>query len=159
MAARKKGEPPNQSKAAKKRQYASRTPQARSYKSPKKVSEAGVGNLPVTVARAAQTIARYVAKNQAKPKPKPSTPKKTTRKNDSQITLDMANKAIKKQKTAPQREEAAAKLKDARRIRNPKNSPEGRAAKAKAEYERAERMQAGYKYKGGSGTRRGRPSR
>lgn len=157
MAARKKGEPPNQSKAAKKRSYASRTPQARSYKSPKKVSEAGVGNLPVTVARAAQTIARYVAKNQTKPKP--STPRKTTRKNDSQITLDMANKAIKKQKTAPQREEAAAKLKEARRIRNPKNSPEGRAAKAKADYERVEKMKAGYKYKGGSGTRRGRPSR
>ena len=42
MAARKKGEPPNQSKAAKKRQYASRTPQARSYKTPGKVTESGM---------------------------------------------------------------------------------------------------------------------
>lgn len=37
----KKGEPANRSKAAKKRQYASRTPQARSYKTPGRVRESG----------------------------------------------------------------------------------------------------------------------
>jgi hypothetical protein len=37
----RKGEPPNRSKAVKKRQYASRTPQARSYKKPGRISESG----------------------------------------------------------------------------------------------------------------------
>ena len=43
MPGKKKGQPPNQSKAVQKRQYASRTPQARAYKTPGKVSESGSG--------------------------------------------------------------------------------------------------------------------
>jgi len=41
MASYKKGQPANRSKAVKKRSYASRTPQARAYKQPRKVKESG----------------------------------------------------------------------------------------------------------------------
>jgi len=85
MAARKKGEPPNQSKAAKKRQYAKRTPQARAnqkktqaYSRPGKITEAGVGNIPVAVARAAMTIAKFASKNKSSAKTKPKTSKPKT---------------------------------------------------------------------------------
>jgi hypothetical protein len=55
MASYKKGQPANRSKAAKKRSYASRTPQARSYKKPKRVSESGMAL--GTVARTAYKMA------------------------------------------------------------------------------------------------------
>jgi len=56
MAGYKKGEPANRSKAVKKRSYASRTPQARSYKTPGRVSESGMAL--GTVARTAFKMAR-----------------------------------------------------------------------------------------------------
>ena len=43
MASKEKGEPANRSKEVKKRTYARRTPQARSYAKPGKVKESGVG--------------------------------------------------------------------------------------------------------------------
>ena len=55
MASYKKGQPANRSKAVKKRSYASRTPQARSYKKPKRVSESGMAL--GTVARTAYKMA------------------------------------------------------------------------------------------------------
>ena len=61
MAARKKGEPPNRSTAAKKRQYAKRTPRARAYgsggsaTSPSRASESGTWQS--AAARAALRIA------------------------------------------------------------------------------------------------------
>jgi len=50
--AAKKGQPPNQSKSAKKRAYAKKTPQARAYSKPSKVKESGSAGY--AAARAAQ---------------------------------------------------------------------------------------------------------
>jgi hypothetical protein len=89
-APKKKGEPPNQSKAAKKKSYASRTPQARAYKTPGNVTDSGAGNIPASVMRAAMTIAKFASKNKstAKPKPKTSAAKRTTA---SQAQKDVAS--------------------------------------------------------------------
>ncbi len=62
--ARGKGEPANRSKAVKKRQYASRTPQARAYKTPGKVVESGSGAY--MVARLAQAGFKSAKKAVAK---------------------------------------------------------------------------------------------
>ena len=60
-----RGEPPNQSKAAKKRSYASRTPQARSYKTPGRTTEAGV--TAASVAKIVQQVVKQVTKGKSKP--------------------------------------------------------------------------------------------
>lgn len=59
MAAKKKGQPPNRSKSAKKRAYAKKTPQARAYSKPGKVKESGTAS--GAVARAALQAARRSA--------------------------------------------------------------------------------------------------
>ena len=59
MAAKKKGQPPNQSKSAKKRSYAKKTPQARAYSKPGRVKESGTAS--GAVARAAISAARRSA--------------------------------------------------------------------------------------------------
>ena len=64
MAAKKKGQPPNQSKAVKKRQAASRTPQARAYSKPGKVKESGSAAYAVT--RLAQAGVKSLKKAVAK---------------------------------------------------------------------------------------------
>ncbi len=56
MAAKKKGQPPNRSKTAKKRSYAKKTPQSRAYSKPSKVKESSTAG--ATVARAALQLAQ-----------------------------------------------------------------------------------------------------
>ena len=53
---KKKGQPPNQTKSAKKRAYAKKTPQARAYSKPGRTKESGVAG--AMVARAAVAAAR-----------------------------------------------------------------------------------------------------
>ena len=60
----RKGEPPNRSKAVKKRQYASRTPQARSYKTPGRMTESGMAL--GTVTRAAVKAAARAGSKRTK---------------------------------------------------------------------------------------------
>ncbi len=64
MAAKKKGQPPNQSKSAKKRAYAKKTPQARAYSKPGKVKESGSAGY--AAARAAQYGVKAAKKAVAK---------------------------------------------------------------------------------------------
>ena len=60
-----KGQPPNRSKSAKKRSYASRTPQARAYSKPGKVKESGTAS--GAVARAAlQAVRRSATRSTTK---------------------------------------------------------------------------------------------
>lgn len=72
----KKGEPANRSKSAKKRQYASRTPQARSYKTPGRVKESGVGTY--SAIRLAQAALRNATSSIKTSKGRPAKKKTVT---------------------------------------------------------------------------------
>jgi len=94
MAARKKGEPPNRSKAAKKRSYASRTPYARSLKKPGKVKESGSAGY--AVARLAQAAGKSVGK-------------KSLAKSPSQIKRELSQDIKKFVETDPAKRQATAR--------------------------------------------------
>ena len=154
MPMRKKGEPPNQSKAAKKRQYAKRTPQARAnqkrtqaYSRPGKITQAGVGNIPVTVARAAMEIAKFASKNKssAKPKSKASRPKPMSASQYQKETVSTraANKSYRDRQVRDQQRKV-----DERRARAVKDQKSADAIKRKARQQGVARASGGSKPKG-----------
>ena len=79
------GQPANRSKTVKKRTYASRTPQARSYKRPSRMAEqgAGMGNVLRGVARVVGAGGKARA---AAGKPKPNPGSRTAKKNTAKKT-------------------------------------------------------------------------
>jgi len=169
-----RGEPPNQSKAAKKRSYAKRTPQARAnekktqaYSRPGKITEAGVGNIPVSVARAAVTIAKHLSKSKSKTNTKSKTKTSSTKPKTmsaSEYSKNLretreANKNYRDAQIRRQQREVDERRAKAKADKKKPTAAQRKAAEYKASADRIERMQAGYKYKGGSGTRGGRPTR
>lgn len=76
MASYKKGQPANRSKAAKKKAYASRTPQARAYKQPRKVKESGTAAY--SAIRLAQAALRNAGGTVKTSKGRPAKTKTTT---------------------------------------------------------------------------------
>jgi hypothetical protein len=129
----------------------------RTAATPGKTAEAGV--TAASVAKIVQQVIKQMSKSKPKPKPSSSKPKPASASSYQKQLAETraANKSYRDKQIREQQRKVDESLAKAKKDKARPTATEKKAAEYRASADRIERMQAGYKYKGGSGTRLGRP--